>query len=123
MNGRLKACLVLGCNGLRHQNFTLCNGVENKILDLNEIEESDYIKTIDFLDNACGLFDSPIFDHNKCANTLSLLYKNYTPYDPKKLNNIQAFIKTHKDCGIWLMLILNEDYENERRKAQTFGKL
>lgn len=119
MNGCLKAYLVFGCNGLRHQNFLLCGGVSNKVLDLENMDKENYPKILDFLDNVCGLFDSPIFDHNKCSNILSLLYKDYLPQDQKTLNNIQAFIKTHKECGIYLMLILKEDYENERRKAKV----
>lgn len=110
MNGRLKACLVLGCNGLRHQNFCLCTGVENNIIDLEKIDDKDdYKKLLDFFDNACNLFDSAMNDYNKCVNTLSLLYKSYNSYDQKTLNNVQAFIKTHKDCGIWISLILKED--------------
>ena len=113
MNGQLKAYLVLGCNGCRSKDFFLCPGVENIILDLENLEEDKYHKTIDFLDSACDLFNSVANDHNKCVNILSMLYRTYYAYDSKMLNNIQNFIKMHKDCGIWLMLILKKDYKNE----------
>jgi hypothetical protein len=113
LNGRLRAYLVLGCNGLRHQDFCLCHGVQNRVLDLEKLDEGNYNRILDFFDSACGLFNSVMNDHNKCVNTLSLLYRNYDAYDQKTLNNIQSFIKIHKDCGIWISLILKEDYDNE----------
>ncbi len=112
MNGQLKAYLVLGCNGCSSKEFCLCPGVENIVLDLEALEKEKYTKIIDFLDSTCELFNSVTNDHNKCVNILSMLYRIYDAYDSKKLSSIQNFIKMHKECGIWIMLILKEDYES-----------
>jgi hypothetical protein len=114
LSSRLKAYLVLGCNGFTtFDHFVCCRGVHNPIIDLEKISEDKYKELIDFLDNACNFFNSAMNDYNKCSNTLSMLYKNYNAYDQKMLVNIQSFIKNHKECGTWLMLILKEDYKNE----------
>jgi hypothetical protein len=111
---RLKAYLVLGCNGLTSPDkFIFCNGIQNPIIDLTRLSEDQYLELLNFFDNACDLFNSPMNDYNKCVNTLSLLYKNYNAYDQTMLSNIQSFIKNHKGCGIWLMLILKEDFKND----------
>ena len=113
MDNRLKAYLVLGCNGLTSPDkFVYCKGIQNPIIDLTRLPEDKYTKILDFFDTACDLFNAPINDYNKCVNTLSLLYKSYDAYDQKMLTHIQSFIKTHRDCGIWLMLVLKEDFQN-----------
>ena len=110
MQKRLDAYLVLGCNSyVSREGFRTCHGVENPIIYLDFIPEEDYNGLLEFFDNACDLFSRPINDYNKCVNTLSLLYKNYNGYDKKMLQNIQAFLKMHKQCGIWLMLVMKED--------------
>jgi hypothetical protein len=113
VGNRLKAYLVLGCNGLKHGEFVICKSVQNPIIDLEQISEDLYNTLLNFFDSACELFDSPINDYNKCVNTLSLLYRNYNAYDKNILNNIQSFIRIHKDCGIWIALILKEDFNYE----------
>lgn len=114
MGNRLKAYLVLGCNSFTSSDgFVFCHGVQNPIIDLTKFPEEKYSELVDFFDNACDLFNRPINDYNKCVNTLSFLYKKYDAYDQKMLSNIQTFVKNYKDCGIWLSLVLKEDYENE----------
>lgn len=110
MKSRLKACLVLGCNGsIVKEDFCLCRGVQNTIIDLTNLEDEHYIRILDFLDQACDLFSSPVYDYNKCVNVLSLLYRNYDGFNQQTLMNVQAFLKTHRSCGIWIMLIMKED--------------
>jgi hypothetical protein len=112
LKNRLGAYLVLGCNGQTSSDgFVFCSGIENAILDLDTFASDEYDMLINFFDNACDLFSSPMNDHNKCVNTLSLLYKNYNGYNQKRLLQVQSFIKQHKDCGIWLSLVLKEDYK------------
>lgn len=111
---RLEAYLVLGCTGsATPKGFVSCHGIENPIIDLAKIEEQDYEPLIDFLDNACDLFSAPMNDYNKCVNTLSYLYKNHNAYDKDMLHSIQHFLQMHKLCGVWLTLILKEDFYNE----------
>jgi hypothetical protein len=103
----IDAYLILGCNGhTDNDGFVHCNCVSNIILDISE--SSDKVEK--FLDNACGLFDGPIFDYNKCTNAVSMLYKDYGEIKPAMLFKIQSFFRLHKTCGIYLVLILKEDY-------------
>ena len=107
---RLSAYLILGCNGHIIDGFTNCHGVENSVLDLTELSDELYIKVIDFLDNACGLFQAPINDNNKCSNILQMLYRDLSIIDKNMLYNIQNFIRLHKNCGLYLYLIMKEDF-------------
>lgn len=114
MGQRLDAFLVLGCNGSKiSKNFTLCKGVSNPIIDLSSLSESNYLEIIDFFDNACNLFDTTMNDYNKCINTIAYLHRKHEAFSKDTINNIQSFTKMHKDCGIWIMLILKEDFKNE----------
>lgn len=103
--------LILGCNGFTgSDNFCYCHGVNNPVLKLSECDKELSEKMINFFDNACGLFEMPINDYNKCMNTLSILYRDYKVISPEMLHNIQAFARQHKSCGLYLSLILSEDY-------------
>jgi hypothetical protein len=110
---KLNAYLVLGCNGHKdNSGFINCSAVENPIIDLSKLDDSINSKIINFLDNACGLFNDIIYDYNKCTNIISLLYKDFKAFDQAMLYNIQSFLKTHKLCGVYLVLILKENYKN-----------
>lgn len=103
--------IILGCNGLVDENnFVYCNSAANPIIDLSKIGLSKREKVIAFLERACGLFDGPCFDHNKSINIINLLYRQFGIIEEEKLHMIQAFIKMHKSCGIYVMLMLEEDY-------------
>ena len=116
MQGKLEAYLVLGCGGFETESgFLVCPSVSNPMIDLSLLPDDKYNKTMLFLDKACGLFDRPIYDYNKLSNVLNMLYKTYQVIDPKILNEIQRFIKMHKDCGIFLILLLKEDFDARQR--------
>nr|BDD46178.1 hypothetical protein 15 [bacterium] len=111
MAGRIDAYLILGCGGFETPSgFVVCNSVSNPMLDLSMISEDKYEKTILFLDKACKLFDNPIYDYNKLVNSVSMLYKTYEVIEEERLIEIQRFIRLHKDCGIFLILLLKEDF-------------
>ena len=65
----------------------------NPIIDLSKLPPSSYGKAEKFLDNACGLFDSPCFDYNKCINIINFLYRQFSIIEEDMLHKIQAFIK------------------------------
>lgn len=112
---RLDACLLLGCNGLIvAPNFCNCGGVENNIVDLMTLEEKDYIEMMNFFDDTCDLFNSPINDYNKCVNILTMLNRDFGIINSAGLHNIQMFLKSHKSCGIYLFLLLKEDMKNDK---------
>jgi hypothetical protein len=107
----MNAYLLFGCNGLVDEsNFVMCKKVINPIVDLSELPIPLSLKVEVFLDNACGLFDSPCYDYNKCSNILNFLYRQFGIIDDDMLYRIQAFLKMHRGCGIYIMLLLKEDF-------------
>lgn len=51
MSNQLDACLILGCGGYEtHTGFLVCSSVSNVMLDLKDISEDNYEKTMVFLD-------------------------------------------------------------------------
>lgn len=108
----MKAYLILGCNGHSDKSgFIYCRSCNNPLLDLAKIKREEYDKVLDFLERSCSLFDRPCYDHNKCVNIINYLYRNFSIISEDKLHKVQAFIKMHKSCGTYLMLILKEDYD------------
>ncbi len=105
----MKISLTLGCHGLEDEDhFIYCTGISNKILDISLLDDYSSERVLNFLDNAAGLFDSPCFDYNKCMNLITVLYRDYKVIPEKSLYKIQGFLKNHKQCGIFIMLIPEE---------------
>ena len=107
----MQAYIVLSCNGhVGLGGFLYCNSISNPIVDLSKVKKEESEKVFQFLDNACGFFDSTCYDYNKCINIVTFLYRNFNLIDEEKLRKIQAFLKMHKVCGVYIMLVLKEDY-------------
>ena len=107
----MNAYLILGCNGYTDvDRFVYCESTSNALVDLSKIDKSTRERLFGFLENACGLFDSPCYDYNKCVNIINLLYKQFSIIDEDMLHKVQAFLRMHKRCGLYVMLILKEDY-------------
>lgn len=108
----LNTYLLLGCNGFKDSNsFVYCNSVVNSIVDLSNINSEDKEKVFNFLENACGLFDAPCYDYNKCVNIINFLYRQFSIIDEDGLHKVQAFLRMHKMCGLYVMLTPKEDYD------------
>lgn len=111
MKKRLDAFLILGCGGYQSKDgFLSCKSIENAIIDLSKIEDHKYDRLIDFLDRTAKLFDKPTLDYNKIVNILNFLYKVIEVIDEDMLINIQKFIRLHKECGLYLIVLMKEDY-------------
>ena len=106
---RLEAHLTLGCQGDEKHGFIHCQGVRNVVLKLEDLSKEKYDEIVKFLDQACGLFDSPVTDFNKCANMIGLLHKNHIVFTDPELFNIQKFLKNHKECKVYMILVPKED--------------
>ena len=107
----MRAYLVLGCNRyVDKDGFRYSESLSNPVVDLSKIDSDKKESVIEFLDSACGLFDAPMYNYNKCVNTLGLLNKTFGIINTDALYKIQGFIKMHKRGGIFLMLIMKEDY-------------
>jgi hypothetical protein len=107
----MNAVMLLGCNGLTDaERFMYCNAMANPIVDLSKVPIESREKLESFLDNACGLFDTACYDYNKCINIVNFLYRQFGIIDEDMLHKIQSFLRMHKRCGLYIMLILKEDY-------------
>ena len=112
----MNAYILLGCNGyVGKDSFLFCKSVKNPIIDLSKITKDEREKIINFLDDACGLFDSVCYNYNKCINIINMLYRQFGIISEESLHEIQAFLKMHKMCGIYIMLIMKEDYDARRK--------
>ena len=108
----LDAYILLGCNGrASSEKFIFCNSVANPIINLKNLKKEDKEKVINFLDNACGLFDGVCHNYSKCINIINMLYRQFSIISEESLHEVQAFIRMHKSCGIYIMLIMKEDYD------------
>lgn len=111
MEERLDACLILGCNGYAlNKKFAACLGIENIILELTVLDQENYEIIVKFFEKACGLFDAPVNDYNKCVSIITMLHRDYGIINQDTLKHIQFFLKMHKSCGIYLLLIMREDF-------------
>lgn len=107
----MDAVILLGCNGhVGDGGFVYCRSTVNPIVDLSRVPADIRNKLENFLDKACGLFDENCFDYNKCINIINFLYRQFGIIDEDTLHKIQAYLRMHKKCGIYLMLMLKEDF-------------
>jgi hypothetical protein len=100
--------LYICCNGNADSDgFTYCKSCANEICDFSklDLDEDTTTKLYNFLDNATGLFDGPVINHNKSFNIINLLHKNFGLFEEKNIVKIQYFFKMHKDCGVFIELI------------------
>lgn len=104
--------LLLGCHGLGDKDgYVYCRGVANPVINLSYLGGKEKEKVIQFFDDACGLFDAPCNDYNKCINIINFLYKKFSIIEEEKLHKIQSFIRMHKTCGIYMMLIPGDEFD------------
>ena len=114
----MNAYVLLGCNGYTDdEGFEFCKSTCNPIVDLSKVGSSDRERVENFLDRACGLFDSPCYDYNKCINIINFLYRQFGIISEEGLHKIQAFLKMHKVCGIYVILLLKEDYHGRTESS------
>ena len=107
----MQAYIVLGCNGhVDLDGFLYCDSVNNPIVDLSRIKKEERERLDKFLDSACSLYDEVCHDYNKCINIITYLYKNFNIISEDKLKKIQAFLRMHKICGVYMLIVLKEDY-------------
>jgi len=107
----MDAIILFGCNGhVEDSGFICCNSIVNPIVSLSKIKRETQDKLIPFLENACGLFDAPCNDRSKCVNIINFLYRQFGIISEERLCEIQAFLKMHKRCGVYIMLMLEEDF-------------
>lgn len=100
LSEKMKAVIILKCEGRKLDGFRFCSGVENVILDLESIESSEgYLPIIEYLDKVPKIFDSPCFKSYIIANTICKLQD--AGYINEKMNKcFSHFFSLHKACGL-----------------------
>jgi len=96
----MKAIIILGCEGREDNNFKFCNGVENNLIDLEEISFNDnYDILMEYMDKIVKVFDSPCCKSNIISNALYKIYElNF--FDDVKYKYISHFYRMHERCGL-----------------------
>lgn len=96
----MKAVITLGCEGYQEKGFHFCEGVENIILDLEEIQKSEnYFQLIQYLDAVVKIFEGPCNNMNIITNAM---YKIYTLGYLTDLQHhyIAHFYNMHRRCSL-----------------------
>ncbi len=98
----MKALLVLGCEGHYQFDLCFCKGVENVILDLEKIENTQsYFDIIQYLDSVPKVFEQICNKPHIISNAIYKLYElEYISEEMYK--HINYFYEMHKRCGMIL---------------------
>jgi hypothetical protein len=106
----MRICLVLGCWGRKHDNFQVCCGVENEILDLTDNSERNTAIS-KRLDDVYRLFDRPLYNnvHTAIFNLQDNFSQQGQPLFSKEFFiQLEGFCIMHTKCGLFLRLRLKE---------------
>ena len=108
----MNAILILSCDGRQDDGFKFCEGVENIILDLEEIEPTEnYLQMIEYLDKVPKIFDSKCFTKNIVANTIYKIYEMGYMTEVK-YKHVCNFYQFHARCGLILSAIPKDLYDD-----------
>lgn len=117
----MKATIALACEGRQDKGFILCNGAENVILDLEQIEFSeDYENLLEYLDKVVGIFDKPSCKNGHIGNALYKIYQ-YGYVNDEEYKFISHFYRMHEICGLVLKCI-PKGLKNESSRSNTKRK-
>lgn len=107
----MRVCLVFGCWGRKHDNFQMCPGIENEILDITGHTERN-IAIAKHLDDVYHLFDRPLY--NNVHTAIFSLQENFSQeckpvFSKEYFRHLEGFCIMHAKCGLFLRLRLKED--------------
>lgn len=107
-----KLYLILGCFGRIDDNFTSCSSCESKILHVSE--DLKHYKDIMAYFESVKLLDKPLLDYNTIRNSLFKMQANFDQdikklWSEKEFKLFENFTISHKSCGIYMQLLLEED--------------
>jgi hypothetical protein len=107
----MRVYLVFGCWGRKHDDFQVCRGVENEILDITGDTERN-IAIAKHLDEVYHLFDRPLYNnvHTALFSIQDKFSQEGKLVFPKTyFGHLEGFCVTHAKCGLFLRLRLKED--------------
>ncbi len=116
--------VLLGCFGRKDDDFVSCSATENSILKI-ENHLHQYKEIMDFLDGH-RLFDRPMFDYNAVRHFIFNMQEKFDQpnrklWTEKKFQLYQKFTYDHRNCGIFIKLILaEEEAEKEIEPEKVF---
>lgn len=118
--------VVLGCFGLKSDDFVSCGSVENIILKVNA-SVVNYNNMIDYFDQ-CRLFDKPMFDINGIRHVVFNLQDRYDQltkplWSQKRFELYQKFIIDHRYCGLFLKLSLPDAQDEHKFSPEEIIKI
>lgn len=104
--------VVMGCFGLKNDDFISCNGIENIILEANT-SLYKYNEIMDYFD-VCRLFDKPLLEFNAIRHFIHNIHDRFDQvikpiWLPKKFELYQKFVINHRHCGLYIKLATLED--------------
>ena len=102
----MQAVVILGCEGRQDDGFKFCNGVNNVLLDLEKISNSDnYDQIMDYLDKVVGVFKNPCCKPNIISNAIYKMYE-LSFFNDIEYKYISHFYRMHDRCGLVLTAVL-----------------
>ncbi len=111
--------VVLGCFGLRQDDFVSCSCVQNTILKVGPSIHR-YDEMTSYFEQ-CRLFDKPMFELNGIRHFIFNMQDRYDQvmrplWTQKKFELYQKFIMDHRFCGLFLRLSLPEEIPEKTSK-------
>jgi len=109
----MKIILVLGCWGREYQEFKICGGVINEILNITKSSRDR--KITDYLDSNFKLFDKPLY--NNVHTALWNIQDKFSVKGKPVFQNIvfksmEEFCVLHSKCGMFLRLDIKEELDD-----------
>lgn len=96
----MKATIIIGCEGYQENGFHFCNKVENVVLDLETIKNTDnYYNLIKYLDRVAKVFEGPCNKSHIISNAMYKLFE-YEYINEKRHHFLAYFYDMHKRCGL-----------------------
>lgn len=106
----MKITLNLGCRGRKYDNFTMCNGIINEILDITPQTQKN-VELSDYLDKVYQLFDKPLNNniHTALYNIQEKFSEKGKPiFNSERYKKLEEFCVLHAKCGLFLRLRLED---------------
>lgn len=105
----MKAVILISCEGYQENEFHFCNKVENIVLDLETIQNTEnYFNLIQYLDKVVKIFEGPCNTSHIISSAMYKLYE-FGYIDDKKHHHLAYFYNMHKRCGLLLKILLKEN--------------
>ena len=104
--------VVLGCFGLRIDDFVNCAAIENTILKVHT-GLYGYNEILEYFDT-CRLYDKPLLELNAIRHFVFNLQNRFDQktkplWLPKRFELYQKFVIDHRHCGLYVKLVLPEE--------------